>query len=144
MILNTFSIRFVVLLALDRLARGSNFLLISASYLLFIWHYFKSEGRGPDLRKWRGADGCVTPLCSVAHLGLSAILDTVRKADKSLLYSPIMPARQRDICSVSVNLPSAFKIISVPDLVPWHYHWSPVNYSPPPVDPEVILLFGPV
>ena len=29
----------------------------------FKWHYFKSEGRGPGLRKWRGApDGCVTPL----------------------------------------------------------------------------------
>jgi len=29
----------------------------------FKWHYFKSEGRGPDLRKWRGVPaGCVTPL----------------------------------------------------------------------------------
>ena len=34
------------------------------------------------------------------------------------------PAGQRDICPVSVNLPSAFKNISVPGLVPWHYHWS--------------------
>jgi len=33
--LNTFSIRFVVLLASDRLAPSSKFLLISASYLLF-------------------------------------------------------------------------------------------------------------
>ena len=32
---NIFSIRFVVLLASDRLARSSKFLLISASYLLF-------------------------------------------------------------------------------------------------------------
>ena len=54
------------------------------------------------------------------------------------------PAGQRDICFVSVNLPSAFKNISVPGLVPWHYHWFPVNYSPPPVDPEVILLLGPL
>jgi len=35
LILNTFGIRFVVLLASDRLARSSKFLLISASYLLF-------------------------------------------------------------------------------------------------------------
>jgi len=35
LILNTRSIRFVVLLASDRLARSSKFLLISASYLLF-------------------------------------------------------------------------------------------------------------
>ena len=49
-----------------------------------------------------------------------------------------------DISPVSVNLLSAFKNISVPGLVPWHYHWSPVNYSPPPVDPEVILLLGPL
>ena len=35
LILNTFSIRFVVLLASDRLARSSKFLLISASYLPF-------------------------------------------------------------------------------------------------------------
>jgi len=35
LILNAFSIRFVVLLASDRLARSSKFLLISASYLLF-------------------------------------------------------------------------------------------------------------
>ena len=35
LILNTFSIRFVVLLASDSLARSSKFLLISASYLLF-------------------------------------------------------------------------------------------------------------
>ena len=33
--LNTFSIRFLVLLASDRLARSSKFLLMSASYLLF-------------------------------------------------------------------------------------------------------------
>jgi len=33
--LNTFSVRFVALLASDRLARTSKFLLISASYLLF-------------------------------------------------------------------------------------------------------------
>ena len=33
--LNTFNIRFVVLLASDRLARSSKFLLISASYLMF-------------------------------------------------------------------------------------------------------------
>jgi len=26
-------------------------------------------------------------------------------------------------------------------LVPWHYHWSPVNYPPHPVDPEVTLLY---
>jgi len=32
---NIFSIRFVVLLASDRIARSSKFLLISASYLLF-------------------------------------------------------------------------------------------------------------
>ena len=41
------------------------------------------------------------------------------------------PARQRDICPVSVNLLSASKNISVPGLVPWHYDWSPLNYSPP-------------
>ena len=35
LILNTFSIRFVVLLASDRLARSSKFVLISASNLLF-------------------------------------------------------------------------------------------------------------
>jgi len=35
LILNTFSIRFVVLLASDRLARSSKFILISDSYLLF-------------------------------------------------------------------------------------------------------------
>jgi len=28
--------------------------------------------------------------------------------------------------------------ISVPGLVPWHYHWCPLNCSQPPVDPEVI------
>jgi len=39
---------------------------------------------------------------------------------------------------------SASKSISVPGLVPWHYHWSPLNYSPPPVHSEVILLFGPL
>ena len=44
----------------------------------------------------------------------------------------------------SVNLPSAFKNISVPALVPWHYQWSPVNYSPPPVDAGVIVLLGPL
>ena len=27
-----------------------------------------------------------------------------------------------------------FKNISVPGLIPWHYYWSPANYSPPPVD----------
>jgi len=54
------------------------------------------------------------------------------------------PAGQRDICPVSVNLLPAFKNISVPGLVTWHYHWSPVNYSAPPVDPEVILLLGPL
>ena len=54
------------------------------------------------------------------------------------------PTGQRDISPVCVNLPSAFKNISVPGLIPWHYHWSPVNYSPPPVDPEVILLLGPL
>ena len=47
------------------------------------------------------------------------------------------PAGQRDICPVSVNLPSTFKTFlfqaSFPDI------WSAVNYSPPPVDPEVIL-----
>ena len=48
------------------------------------------------------------------------------------------------ICPVSVNLPTAFKNISVPGLVPWHYHWSLVNYSPPQVDLEVILLLGPI
>jgi len=48
------------------------------------------------------------------------------------------------ISPVSVNLPSAFKNISVPGPIPWHYHWSPVNYSPPLVDPEVILLLGPL
>ena len=32
------------------------------------------------------------------------------------------PAGQRDIRPVSVNLPSAFENISVPGLVPWHYH----------------------
>ena len=54
------------------------------------------------------------------------------------------PTGQRYISPVSVNLPSAFKNISVPGLIPWHYHWSPVNYSPPLVDPEVILLLGPL
>ena len=54
------------------------------------------------------------------------------------------PTGQRDISPVSVNFPSASKNISVPGLIPWHYHWSPVNYSPPPVDPEVILLLGPL
>jgi len=34
------------------------------------------------------------------------------------------PAGQCDLCLVSVNLPSAFKNISVPGLVPWHYDWS--------------------
>jgi len=38
--LNTFSIRFVVLLASDRLARSSKFLLISASYLMFYMTLF--------------------------------------------------------------------------------------------------------
>jgi len=32
------------------------------------------------------------------------------------------PAGQRDICPVSVNLPSASENISVPGLVAWHYH----------------------
>ena len=36
LILNTFSIRFVVLLASDRLARSSKFLLISASYFAIL------------------------------------------------------------------------------------------------------------
>ena len=31
------------------------------------------------------------------------------------------PAGQRDICPFSVNLPSAFKNISVPRVVLWHY-----------------------
>lgn len=39
---------------------------------------------------------------------------------------------------VSVNIPSAFKNISVRGFVPWHFHWSPVNYSPPTVDPGKI------
>jgi len=52
------------------------------------------------------------------------------------------PAGQRDICPVSVNLPSAFNNVSVPGLVPWHYRRSPENYSPAPVDPGVILLLG--
>ena len=39
----------------DRLARSSKFLLIyRLDICYFKWHYFKSEGRGPDLRKWRG------------------------------------------------------------------------------------------
>jgi len=33
------------------------------------------------------------------------------------------PAGQRDIYPFSVNFPSAFKNISVPGLVPWHYLW---------------------
>ena len=36
------------------------------------------------------------------------------------------------------------KTLSVPGLVSRHYRWSAVNYSPPPVDPEVILLLGPL
>ena len=30
----------------------------------FKWHYFKSEGRGPDLRKWRGARMVALRLCA--------------------------------------------------------------------------------
>ena len=55
LILNTFSIRFVVLLASDRLARSSKFLYWYRLVICYFkWHYFKSEGRGPGLRKWRG------------------------------------------------------------------------------------------
>ena len=39
-------------------------------------------------------------------------------------------AGQWDLCPVSVDLPSASENISVPDLVPWHYHQSPLNYPP--------------
>jgi len=39
------------------------------------------------------------------------------------------PAGQHDIYPVYVNLPSASENISVPGLVPWHYHRSALNYS---------------
>ena len=39
----------------DRLARSSKCLLIYRLVICYFkWHYFKSEGRVPDLRKWRG------------------------------------------------------------------------------------------
>ena len=34
--------------------------------------------------------------------------------------------------------------ISFLGLVPWHYHRSPLNYVPSPVDPGVVLLLGPL
>ena len=55
-------------------------------------------------------------------------------------------AGQCDLYSVSIYLPPACENISVPGLVSrhyrYHYHRSPLNDSPPPVDPEVILLLG--
>jgi len=77
-----------------------------------ILFYFKSEGRGPDLRQWRGApDGCVTPLpwtnvfssrrctawcrekrniyCETVNVGISfvlRILQTKQQQQQQLLY----------------------------------------------------------
>jgi len=39
-------------------------------------------------------------------------------------------AGQYDLCSVSVDLSPTSENISVAGLVPWHYHRSPLNYSP--------------
>jgi len=44
----------VVLLASDRLAVVLSSYWYRLVICYFKWHYFKSEGRGPDLRKWRG------------------------------------------------------------------------------------------
>ena len=42
------------LLASDRLAVVLSSYWYRLVICYFKWHYFKSEGRGPDLRKWRG------------------------------------------------------------------------------------------
>jgi len=45
-------------------------------------------------------------------------------------YFYLEAAGQYDLCSVSVDLSPASENISVAGLVPWHYHRSPLNYSP--------------
>ena len=96
----------------------------------------------------RSAWSTFPPLCS-DQSSAGTVRETVYRRPPSLpsrrqTHRLEHPAEQRDIFPVPVNLPSAFKNISVPGLIPWYYHWSPVNYSPPPVDPEVILLLRPL
>ena len=62
-----------------------------------------------------------TPLCS-DQSSAGAVRETVYRRWPGLpsrrTHHLEQPAGQRDICPVSVNLPSAFKNISVPGLVP--------------------------
>ena len=62
----------------------------------------------------------------------------------SCLPSAAGPSRSPDPPSGTAYRTAWYQRRLCPDLIPRHYHWSPVNYSPPPVDPEVILLLGPL
>jgi len=78
----------------------------------------------------RSAWSTFPPLCS-GQSSAGTVRETVYRRRPGLpgrqTHHLEQPAGQRDICPISVNLPSAFKNISVPGLVPWHHHWSPVN-----------------
>jgi len=86
-----------------------------------------------ELRRHTGVNWFVSPICLVD--APSALLGPISAgAAREAVYCrrPGLPGRrthhleqptgQRDISPISVNLPSASKNISVPGLIPWHYH----------------------
>jgi len=95
-----------------------------------------------ELRRHTWVNWFVSPICLVgvpsALLGPNRAAGAAREA--VYRWRPGLPGRrthyleqptgQGDISPVSVNLPSAYKNISVPGLIPWHYHWSSLKLFP--------------
>jgi len=89
--------------------------------------YFKSDGRGPDLRKWRGApDGCVTPL-TVTHPSTNR----ARRGLTSFMQrTPLTTTPRRHVhsrCSVANRIVWVLLFVRV-KCVCTHRRWSAVIY----------------
>jgi len=134
-------------------------LLLLHIYVCVVWCVV-SNAQFPALPTHNKSSASATAVRHVEAPPPSVRTSKMQKEEVSNLYLLMSETLQYDdfsgsvagptICNslpdnvISVNLPSASENISVPRLVPWHYHWSPVNYAPPPVDPVVILLLGPL
>ena len=91
--------------------------------------YLSQLVRVADLPGWHSLD----PLC-LDQSSANGVRQTVYRQRPGLpsrrTHQLEQSARQCDICPVSLDLPSASENISVPGLVPSHYHRFPSNYSP--------------
>ena len=77
-----------------------------------------------------GLCSCSLSMASTSVGKLTATLPLLLLLPSRWTHHLKQPARQRDFCSISVDLASASENISLPGLVSRHYHQSPLQYSP--------------